>query len=80
MKQLWRFHNETVEDVLSTIEPDVEKSVNFMLNDEFYVKIYFTTGFLGSSAGKESAYNAGDLGSISGSGSSPGEGIGYPLQ
>ena len=29
---------------------------------------------------KESACNAGDPGSISGSGGSPGEGIGYPLQ
>ena len=37
-------------------------------------------GFLGSSAGKESACNAGDSGSIPGSGRSPGEGIGYPLQ
>ena len=37
-------------------------------------------GFPGSSAGKESAYNAGDINSIPGSGSSPGEGIGYPLQ
>ena len=37
-------------------------------------------GFLGSSAGKESACNAGDPGSIPGSGSSPGEGIGCPLQ
>ena len=37
-------------------------------------------GFPGSSAGKESACNAGDSGSIPGSGSSPGEGIGYPLQ
>ena len=37
-------------------------------------------GLLGSSAGKESACNAGDLGSIPGSGRSPGEGIGYPLQ
>ena len=36
-------------------------------------------GFPGSSAGKESTCNAGDLGSISGSGSFPGEGIGYPL-
>ena len=34
----------------------------------------------GGSAGKESAYNAGDLGSIPGLGSSPGEGKGYPLQ
>ena len=32
------------------------------------------------SAGKESACNAGDPNSIPGSGSSPGEGIGYPLQ
>ena len=34
----------------------------------------------GSSASKESAYNAGDPGSIPGSGRSAGEGIGYPLQ
>ena len=31
-------------------------------------------------AGKESAYNVGDLGSIPGLGRSPGEGKGYPLQ
>ena len=37
-------------------------------------------GFPGSSAGKESACNAGDPGSIPGSGRSPGEGIGHPLQ
>ena len=37
-------------------------------------------GFSGSSAGKESACNAGDSGSIPGSGRSSGEGIGYPLQ
>ena len=34
----------------------------------------------GSSAGKESACNAGDPGSIPGLGRSPVEGIGYPLQ
>ena len=34
----------------------------------------------GSSAGKESAYNAGDPSWILGLGISPGEGIGYPLQ
>ena len=32
------------------------------------------------SVGKESTCNAGDPGSIPGSGGSPGEGIGYPLQ
>ena len=37
-------------------------------------------GFSGGSAGKESACNAGDLGSIPGLGRSSGEGKGYPLQ
>ena len=36
--------------------------------------------FPGGSDGKASAYNAGDLGSIPGSGRSPGEGNGNPLQ
>ena len=37
-------------------------------------------GFAGGSDSKESAWNAGDLGSISGLGISLGEGNGYPLQ
>ena len=37
-------------------------------------------GFPGGSNGKESACNAGDLGSIPGLGTSPGEGNGYPFQ
>ena len=37
-------------------------------------------GFPGSSAGEAYACNAGDPGVIPGSGRSPGEGIGYPLQ
>ena len=37
-------------------------------------------GFPGSSAGKESACNAGNLGSIPRLGSSPGKGLGYLLQ
>ena len=37
-------------------------------------------GFPGGSEGKVSAYNAGDAGSIPGSGRSPGEGNGNPLQ
>ena len=37
-------------------------------------------GFPGGSAGKESACNAGDLGSIPGLGISPGEGNGYLLK
>ena len=37
-------------------------------------------GFPGGSAGKESACNAEDLGSIPGLGRCPGEGTSYPLQ
>ena len=37
-------------------------------------------GFPGASDSKESACNAGDMGSIPGSGRSPGEGNGYSLQ
>ena len=46
----------------------------------FVVQGMDTRGFPGGSAGKESVYNAGDPGSIPGSGRSPGEGNGYPLQ
>ena len=41
---------------------------------------YFLLGFPDSSVDKESTHNARDSGSIPGSGSSPEEGIGYPLQ
>ena len=44
------------------------------------IYIYVYMGFPGSSAGKKSACNAGDPGSIPGSGRFPGEGLGYPLQ
>ena len=40
----------------------------------------YLEGFPGSSDGKESAWNAGDVSSIPGSGRAPGEGNGYPLQ
>ena len=40
---------------------------------------YIHMGFPHSSVGKESACNAGDLGSIPGLGRSPGEEKGYPL-
>ena len=40
----------------------------------------FYRGFPHSSVGKESACNAGNPGSIPGSGRSTGEGIGYPIQ
>ena len=47
-----------------------------------HVKLFFpgkSLGFLDSSVGRESACNAGNPGSIPGSGRSAGEGIGYPL-
>ena len=44
------------------------------------LKVGHQWGFPCRSVGKESAYNAGDLGSIPGSGRSPGEGNGNPLQ
>ena len=44
------------------------------------MNIKIPKGFLDGSDGKESAYNAGDLGSIPGSGKSPGDGNVYPCQ
>ena len=49
---------------------------NHLLFDIYMVRAGFPCG----SAGKESACNAGDLGSIPGLGRSPGEVKGYPLQ
>ena len=47
---------------------------------DYFVYEYMTMmGFPGTSAGKESTFNAGDPGSIPESGKSPGGGIGYPL-
>ena len=54
--------------------------------DQLFLPTYSKWGFhslqglLGSSAGKESACDAGDRSSIPGLGRSAGEGIGYPLQ
>ena len=45
----------------------------------FMLSSMISLGFPGGLGGKESACNAGDLGSIPGSGKSPGEGNGNPL-
>ena len=45
-----------------------------------YTKILYTLGFPGGSEVKVSASNVGNLGSIPGSETSPGEGNGNPLQ
>ena len=47
---------------------------------QIIIAIIYNRGFPGSSDGKVSAYNAGDLGLIPGLGRSPGEGNGNPLQ
>ena len=49
------------------------------LNGKETPKTGIYEGFLGGSDGKESACNAGDLGSIPGLGRSPGEGHGNPF-
>ena len=50
------------------------------VTDYYTATVTKTVGFPSSSADKESACNAGDPSSIPGSGRSPGERIGYPLQ
>ena len=60
-------------DLIANIRWIIEKAREFQKN------IYFI-GFPGSLDGKASAYNVGDLGLIPGSGRSPGEGNGNPLQ
>ena len=52
---------------------------SFIYN-KFWGYLVFRRGFPGGSDGKASACNAGDPGSIPGSGRSPGEGNGNPLQ
>ena len=46
----------------------------------YFNPVFSLLGFPSSSAGKESACNAGDLGLIPELGRSPGEGNSYPLQ
>ena len=52
-----------------------------LLEDEAFLQVSsLPVDFPHISVGKKSACNAGDPSSIPGSGRSPGEGIGYPLQ
>ena len=56
-------------------------SKSFDASRIFEIRVYtLIWDFPGGSASKESACNSGDLGSISGSGRSPGKGNGYLLQ
>ena len=50
------------------------------MNKKLFHHSFFDESFPGGSDSKESAYNAGDQGSVPGLGRSPGEGNSYPLQ
>ena len=60
--------------------PSTEEHKTNMWFTHTYTRTHSGKGFPGSSAGKESPCKAGDPSSIPGSGRSPGEGNGYPLQ
>ena len=70
--------------VISTFMPDFTSSSLLIFLGQFSQKlilvIFFKEIFRGGSDGKESACSERDLGSIPGSGRSPGEGNGKPLQ
>ena len=64
----------------STFKISHVKTIILSVLEKTCREIFIVKGFPDSSVGKESGCNAGDPSSIPGSGRSPGEGIGYPLQ
>ena len=70
-------HKYEVEKIKILIVRECLQSFKVYANKNQKWKRQYT--LLNSSVGKESACNAGDPGSIPGSGRSPGEGKGYPL-
>ena len=70
----------TTSDVTANIIENIKTFTLLSTNEVIWVQHTPKWGFLGSSAGKESACNAGNPSLIPGSGRSPREGIGYPLQ
>ena len=60
--------------------PEVNRKIFDPRNDKYKINLRYPKGFPGGSDSKVSACNEGDLGSIPGSGRSPGEGNGNPLQ
>ena len=63
---------------MRSIDRGMDKEEVYMQWDRLPTPVFL--GFPSGPTGKESACNAGDLGSIPGLGRSPGEGKGYPLQ
>ena len=60
--------------------PEDELMCTSSVSFDHLKKNYFKNSFHGGSDGEESAFNAGDPGSIPGLARFPGEGNGYPLQ
>ena len=62
------------------LEPIIQDEVSQKEKHKYSILMHIFMGFPGGSEVKASAWNVGDLGSIHGSGRSPGEGNGNPLQ
>ena len=76
----WAFLVESVKNPLGMQETPFDSWVGKIPSRRNRLPIPVFLGFPGGSDSKESACNAGDLGSIPGLGRSPGEGNGNPLQ
>ena len=76
MVQLSHPYMATGKTIVLTIQTFVGKVMSLLFN----ILSRFVMGFPGGSEVKVSAWNAGDPGLIPGSGRSPGEGNGNPLQ
>ena len=68
------------ESSLTVMGPDIFSNCNSLTSQAFSDFLEQSGGLPCWLSGKESAWNAGDLGSIPGLGRSPGEGHGNPLQ
>ena len=73
-------HNQVWEQVLLIFGMLSFQFVGGEIQEQFKATCLCVLDFSGGSDDKESACNAGDMGSIPGLGRSPGEGNGYPLQ
>ena len=77
---IYKCTNSSFQVQASTIPEYNEHSLNVLSKSTNQKQFSLDSGFSGTSAGQESACNAGDPSLIPGSGRSAGEGIGYPLQ
>ena len=77
---LWASHSTFMSLCFPNHKMGINKAPQDKESERSLNTVVFNLGFPGGSDGKASACNAGDLGSIPGSGRSPGEGNGNPLQ